>query len=378
MNARLQRWVATLGEQYASYRKPDHLLSMTMDAELCFCESYARDCFLGEGEIVDLGCWYGATTSCLARGLTQNRRAKQNRRIEAFDLFVWQDWMQEASKSVKFSTVPIPGQDFFRDVEAILAPYREIVHLHQQDLMSYNPSREPIELLFIDAMKSWPLAQKIVTSFFPRLIPGVSIVVQQDFAYHAPLSATSHLIMWRLRDYFEWIHHVPHSGSVAFVTKKEIRADKLPDLSVESFTLAEIEEAYDYSLTCVPAARGRPSVEGAKLLFLIERGYHEPALAQAERLVSKGIKLTEKIICDSRQLIEAERHAVSPVSTLEEERRRDDKLKLLAKIELALPVLAPTKSTPSLRKSRNRSSFPSVHSLLARFKNKASTPGGSP
>lgn len=371
MNTRLQRWVASLPEQYMSYRKPAHLISMTMNAELCFCESYARDCFLGEGEIVDLGCWYGATTYCLARGLTQNTPATQHRRIEAFDLFVWEDWMRAAHESVKLPTTPSPGQSFFPEVETLLAPYREIVRLHQQDLMTYESSQEPIELLFIDAMKSWPLAHKIATSFFPRLIPGVSIVVQQDFAFHSPLAATNHLIMWRLRDYFEWIHHVPQSGSVAFLTKKQIPADKLPDLSVESFTLADIHEAYDYSLACVPAARGRPSVGAAKLLFLIERGYYEAALAQAEWLVTNGVKLPENIIEESHQLIESQGRAASSVSDWE------DTLKLLAEIDRMLPALAAPTPASTPRKSHYRSSFKPFRSLLARLRNKGAPRGRS-
>ena len=86
--------------------------------------------------------------------------------------------------------------------------------------MEYEPAPGPVELLFIDAMKSWPLAKKIVTGFFPLLIPGTSVVVQHILIFHNPIAATSHLLMWRLRDHFEWLHQIPRSGSVVFLCKE--------------------------------------------------------------------------------------------------------------------------------------------------------------
>lgn len=346
MTSPLQNWLTTLADQYESYQKPAHLWSMTTRRELCFCESYARDCFSGEGKIVDLGCWYGATTYCLAQGLAQNTRAKGNRTIEAFDRFIWQEGMDQIADSIQMPVIYQPGQSFFHDVQNVVAPYKTIVRLHQQDLRNYQPPQQPIEFLFVDAMKTWPLAQNIVRSFFPQLIPGLSVVVQQDFVWYAPIVAAIHLIMWRLRDYFEWIHHVPHSASVAFVSKERIPQSSLRDLAVESFSLDEIDQAYDYSLACVPEAKKRPTVAATKLLFLIERGHYEGALAHAERLVADNIKFTEEIILAGHQIIEAHQNpAVSDQPAVPYRIRRADKLEVLVRIESILPALAITKSS---------------------------------
>ena len=224
MEPRFQKWLRKLPRRYKKYHQPQGLWSMTIPRELAFCESYARECFSGKGRMVDLGCWYGATTFSLARGLRRNWRARSNRIIEAFDLFLWNSWMDSVADHIKMPRMYEDGESFFHDVEKLLAPYRNVVRLYQQDLLEHEPEAKPVELLFVDAMKSWPLAKKIVTGFFPLLIPGVSVVVQQDFVFHNPIAATSHLLMWRMRDHFEWLHQIPGSGSVVFLVQKKNRS----------------------------------------------------------------------------------------------------------------------------------------------------------
>jgi hypothetical protein len=303
MEAHFQKWLKKLPRRYKKYRQPKGLWSMTIARELAFCESYARECFSGAGRMVDLGCWLGATTFSLARGLTRNRRAQNNRRIDAFDLFVWDKWMQLAADPIQMPVKYREGESFLPDVQKLLGPYKDIVRLHQQDLMQYDPGKEEVELLFIDAFKSWPLASKIVMDFFPLLIPNVSVVVQQDFIFHDPVAATSHLLMWRLRDYFEWLHQIPRSGSVVFLCKKQIDPARLPRLTPESFSPEEIDQAYDYSRACVVEDDRRTHVEATKLLFLLERGDYNAALKHARWLIEDKIKFREHVLTDARQLI---------------------------------------------------------------------------
>ena len=114
MDARFSKWLRKLPRRYKKYRQPAGLWSMTIARELAFCESYARECFSGAGRIVDLGCWFGATTFSLARGLTKNRRAKNNRRIDAFDLFIWNKWMQLAADPIGMPVKYREGESFLR------------------------------------------------------------------------------------------------------------------------------------------------------------------------------------------------------------------------------------------------------------------------
>jgi hypothetical protein len=90
---------------------------MTTRHELCFVEGYARDIFSGTGRIVDLGCWYGATTAALARGLRDNPCAEDNAVIEAFDLFIWKSWMdQHAERLMRLGKSYAVNDCFLPDV----------------------------------------------------------------------------------------------------------------------------------------------------------------------------------------------------------------------------------------------------------------------
>ena len=339
MEARLEKWLRKLPRRYKKYRQPDGLWSMTIPRELAFCESYARECFSGEGCMVDLGCWFGATTFSLACGLKRNRHAKYNRRIEAFDLFVWRDPMNAEADKIGMPRMYQHGESFYADVLKLMEPYKEVVHLHQQDLLQYQPTQVPVEFLFIDAMKSWPLAEKIVTDFFPLLIPGKAIVVQQDFSFHHPIAATSHLLMWRLRDHFDWLHQIPRSGSVAFISKKRIEAAELPDLRPESFSVDEIDQAYEYSRGCVVEEDRRAHVEAAKLLFLIERGYDQAALKHARWLGENRVKLRQHVLTDARALIARTNAAAVRANAPHDRAQAASKAQLLAEIGSLLAAL---------------------------------------
>ena len=78
--------------------------------------------FLRRRANLDLGCWFGATTFSLARGLTKNRRAENNRRIDAFDLFIWNKWMQLAADPIGMPVKYREGESFFSEVQELIAP----------------------------------------------------------------------------------------------------------------------------------------------------------------------------------------------------------------------------------------------------------------
>ena len=296
-------WLDALGQQYGTYRRPSQAYGMTTDNELHFLETYARDQFTGRGKIVDLGCWYGATTLSLARGLAANRHATAHRTIEAFDLFEWHEWMDPIAQQVSLPRRYANGQSFYDDVKELLRPFGSLVRVAKQDLSGYVPPPVPVEFLFIDAMKNWDLARNIVAGFFPLLMPKTSYVVQQDFGYYFPENATNHLIMWYLRDHFEFVHHVPQSCSVVFRCIKQPEASNLPDFSPSLFSAEMIEDAYEYSVACV-SKEMRALVEVAKLNFLIEQGdrHGEAIRRQMKRIASFSGELTDPMLAEVRSV----------------------------------------------------------------------------
>ena len=53
------------------------------------------------------------------------------------------------------------------------------------NLLALDWTGGPIEILFIDLAKSWDLNRWVLTKTFPRLIPGHSVVIQQDWVHFA-------------------------------------------------------------------------------------------------------------------------------------------------------------------------------------------------
>jgi hypothetical protein len=295
-------WFSALGSKYGRYVRPSTSYGMTTDNELQLLETYAREEFTGAGRIVDLGCWYGATTLSLVRGLASNRRATTHRTIEAFDLFEWYEWMDPIAAQLSLPRRYSSGESFYEDVRELLRPHGSLVRAEKQDLLLYMPPPIPIEFLFVDAMKNWDLAQKIVSRFFPLLIRGTSYVVLQDFAYYYPEIATNHLIMWYLRDYFRCVHHVPRSCSVVFRCVEQPRVSALPVFAPSLFTPGMIEEAYEYSMTCV-SPEARIMVDVARLNFLVEQGHSEASMEQVKRLARCSGELSEPMLAEVRRVV---------------------------------------------------------------------------
>jgi hypothetical protein len=283
-------WVPSQLE-YETYTPPPPP-AMTTPFELCLFETFARDAYTGRGLIVDLGCWLGATTCCLARGLASNKRISEPPPIHAFDLFVWTMLMDEVAEGIGFEHNYFPGDSYYEDVQRYLGRYGEFVRLMKEHLIVYRPGAEPVEFLLVDAQKSWPLGHSITAGFFPLLIPNRSYVVQQDFCYHKLDEVQTRMIMWYLRDHFECIHHVPQSCGVVFRATKRIHRDALPAFRPALFDLDDIHRAYEYCYGCVGEA-DRAYLRIGKICHLVDWGYTESARSEAIQLASDGTPIYE-------------------------------------------------------------------------------------
>src|SRR5258708_8539118 len=201
-------WEQKLDALCPVYQKPPRACGMVTDAELCLVETYARHSFTGAGKIVELGCWQGAITVALARGLANNPGGPWKRPIESFDRFLWEPWMTPIAERLGCARVA-DGESFFHLTQANVAPYAHLVSLRQKDLLEPIRFAHPIEFLFVDAMKSWDLANAIVRTFFAKLIPALSLVVHQDYGYFGPIVGPNHILMWLMRAYFMPLYHLP-------------------------------------------------------------------------------------------------------------------------------------------------------------------------
>jgi hypothetical protein len=101
----------------------------------------------------------------------------------------------------------------------------------------------PIEILFIDIAKHWTTCDWITWQFFPHLIPGKSVVIQQDYLY-SQCVAWLHVTMEFYSDYFEYVCDTGVNSAV-FRNTRKIPQGVLREHTVASLSTAEKIELMD-------------------------------------------------------------------------------------------------------------------------------------
>jgi hypothetical protein len=236
---------------------------------------HARDV----GAIVDAGSFVGGSTVALAEGVRANPHAA-NVRIDVFDRFVVDEFMAErylAQHGLR------PGDSFRPVFDANTAAVRDLLTVHEGDLAEVTWDARPVQILFVDIAKTWQLNDVVTHRFFPWLIPGRSIVVQQDMAHaFCPWLA---ITMELLADSFELLGYVEHNSVVyrcvapvsAAAIPDELR--RLPDDRKLSL-LDRAVERFEGSTTA------RALLRCANVVLLAELGHDEAARSELEAIKS--------------------------------------------------------------------------------------------
>ncbi len=240
---------------------------MTSRPEQRWLRNYAAQRYRGVGAIVDLGCFLGATTIALAEGLVLNRKAKR-KQIHAYDLFTWNERYEAWARGKEVEGLFTIGGSFLPEFLRRTQNWSDYIVIHEEDLRHAQWEHGPIEFLFIDAMKSPDVATAIASNFFPHLVPGKSYVAHQDFPHC--FASWIHFLTFRLRDYFSFVADL-HQSSL-FRLEREIDPQALAgDLSPTAVSSAEIEAAFDYSISLVGDDK-KANVTAAKAVAYAERG----------------------------------------------------------------------------------------------------------
>jgi len=235
--------------------------TMLVPDELRLLNYLAQDVYRGDGAIVDAGSFLGGSTIALAEGLRRNRRgsAINGKPIHSYDRFEVEDW----TRGVFFPESVAAGTSFRDEFDRNIAPYAGLVQVHAGDIRDHQWSGGPIEILFIDVAKHWSVCDWVTWQFFPHLIPGRSLVVQQDYLYHHWV-AWLHVTMELYADYFEYVCDTDVNSAV-FLNTKAIPPGVLRRHSVESLTVDE---------RCVLMDRAAARFDGKKRELLVSAKAH--------------------------------------------------------------------------------------------------------
>jgi hypothetical protein len=198
--------------------------TMLSKSERKLLYSLARDYAEGDNAIVDAGCFLGGSTAALLAGIRDRGRRWTGPPLESYDLFRVDDYMVPKFFSADQS---LPLGDSFRPrFDTHIARF-DLPHVvHEGDITSIGWSGGPIEILFLDLLKSWEINDAVLRDFFPSLVPGRSVIVHQDYGWggHQWIPITVELLRDSLVlvDRMEW-------GSHVFFVKTE-----LPSKALES------------------------------------------------------------------------------------------------------------------------------------------------
>lgn len=216
--------------------------------EQAYYVALARDWAQGAGAIVDLGSFAGGSAACLAEGVAQ---AGRRQIVHGYDKFEVVDFGSFADRYRRYCEtppasdsphplMPLPdaaGNDMQPVAEAFLRPWGDAVQLCKGAIEELGWTGGPIELLVMDASKTAVSMDRMSAQFFPHLIPGRSVVVQQDFLWwQQPWIAAQMAI---LADYLQPVVHVPRD-SVSFLCTKAIPAEILSCLRVADMTDSDL------------------------------------------------------------------------------------------------------------------------------------------
>lgn len=244
-------------------REQDRIPGMTALTERAYFKWHAQEEFTGSGVIVDLGCWLGSTTAAMAMGLTANRRpSAKSAKIHAYDQFIWERPMDFHAPPTRLGPYA-PGDTFRPEFDLVVRRWRDRIVVHEGDLLQERWSGGPIELLLVDAMKSWNLASHIVRHFYPSLLVGEGCLIHQDFSHcftpWIPLTA------YRFLEYLKPVKDIPRSESLVFRLVRSIPTSAL-GLDRSSFDEPEIERAFDYWLNATPSEK-HSGLRAARILL---------------------------------------------------------------------------------------------------------------
>jgi hypothetical protein len=255
----------------------DRLPGMTASTERAYFTWQTRELFTGRGTIVDLGSWFGSTTTTLAAGLAANPRPSTREAvIHAYDRFVWEGWMDDYAAMAVHGPYA-EGESFVREFERIVAPWRDRIHLHAGDLCEEVWPGDPIEVLLVDAMKAWDVTYHILSQFYGSLVSD-AYVIHQDFSNC--FTPWIHLVSYRYREHLVPVLDVPRAETMVFRVARPFDGSAELGLTRDDFDGDEVEAAFEHSLRVT----GREKHSGIRAARLIALVYDDDLASAQQRL----------------------------------------------------------------------------------------------
>ena len=155
----------------------------------------------------------GGSSAALLAGVRDRPGAWTGPPVASYDCFRVEEYTLERY----FSKVPgvRVGDSFRPQYDANVARFAAPHEVHEGDVVEIGWQRGPIDVLFLDLLKTWEINDAVLHDFFPHVVPGRTIIVHQDYGWgQLPwLQMTVEL----MRDSLRWIDALPFGSHVFLV-----------------------------------------------------------------------------------------------------------------------------------------------------------------
>ncbi|MEL7116437.1 MAG: hypothetical protein AAGP08_12775, partial [Pseudomonadota bacterium] len=176
------------------------------------------------------------STARLAAGAAKSGKDIQ---IHAYDKFTAKPSTKETELYAK-GIAPFEGDDILPLAQQLLSDWSGMLRFHKGNIEELPWTGDPIEILAIDVFKKVALTDAMVATFFPSLVPGRSLVLQQDFLHWSqPWLAAQ---MARFGDVFEPMAFA-RRDTIGYLLRKPITPDILERARIADVTDAEMQTA---------------------------------------------------------------------------------------------------------------------------------------
>jgi hypothetical protein len=241
----------------------------------------ARHHVTGEGRVVDGGCFLGGSTAALASGLADRRDGRWKKTIATYDLFRVEDYtLAQFGHCFPNRTI---GSSFRSAFDKNIARWSRHVEVREGDAFEWGWSGEPIEVLFLDFVKSWRLNDLVLEQFLPCLIPGHSVIIQQDYLWG--FGPWIHLTMELLDPCVKMLDFMPHA-TVAYLLTDDLPKEVIGAKIRESLSAQRKLELMDRAVERWQG-EDRGLVELARIMLKAETFDLPPLRAELADIISR-------------------------------------------------------------------------------------------
>ena len=145
----------------------------------------------GNGAIVELGCWMGATSACVMEGLFENN-TPHKKEMFVFDSFKWSEEMGlfQKFRALKHAHLK-DGDSFLKYFKKFNAKYLDHIHISEswlytdddteRTLPALTWNNNSIEIMILDFSPLKTVNEATWQLFSPSFIPGKTLLVFNQF-----------------------------------------------------------------------------------------------------------------------------------------------------------------------------------------------------